>query len=670
MRRRIVVLGCLLSLLTFENVRAESVKLGEIVVTATRDSQEVRKIPANITVITAEEIEGSNAATIVDVLDKLPGINFTTTSGNEAQAVIDMRGFGGLGSNSFGKVLVMIDGKRLNRPDMASMNWLQIPLSSIEKIEIVRGANSVLYGDNAVAGVINIITKKGGVKPQVGVSTSFGSYGFNNQRFGLSGSQNRLKYSFNLESLAEDGYRDRSAFLSHGANLNLDYKFTDNINVYLNTSFNQQDYQLPGALTKSEMEQDRHQYQPGHSDDDNSEAYQNLSPGIETSFGRYGRFIFNILYGKKSIETNMTSWFSFSDLDINSIGLTPQYILEGELFNKHNKLILGSDYNKETLNVSRFTDRSRVTETAVTEIEKYSLGYYLNDEFNLSENLILNAGIRHEKGTIKANEKDLASGKLNFDDKKEHDGNAVGLGVTYLAGKQSKIFAKFATLYRYPFTDEQASYYGYAGDTFNKKLKAEKGRDYEVGTEMQLSDKLAGGLTFFLIDMEDEISFSNITYQNENIDKTRHQGIEINTSYMAGSVANISLDYTYLNAAFTGGPNKGNKLPSVSDQKALLSVEFLLPYDLSIATDAKYTGKSYLGGDFDNNGDKLPAYTLVDVKLHYRPQHISMFNAFAGIENLFNKKYSTIGFEGFGGGPNNYYPSPERTIKFGLSLNI
>lgn len=670
MRRRIVMLGFALSLLTFNSVHAESFKMDEVVITATRDSQEVRKIPANITVITAEEIEGSNAATIVDVLDKLPGINFTTTSGNEAQAVIDMRGFGGLGSNAFGRVLVMIDGKRVNRPDMVSMNWLQIPLSSIEKIEVVRGANSVLYGDSAVAGVINIITKKGGVQPQVGVSTLFGSYGFSNQRFGLSGSQNSMKYSFNLEVLGEDGYRDRSEFLSQGANLNLDYKFTDNINVYLNTSFNHQDYQLPGALTKSEMEQNRHQPDPDNTDDDNSEDYQNLNTGIETSFSRFGRFNLNILYGKKNIESNIASWFIYSDLDINSIGLTPRYILEGELFNKQNKLILGLDYNNETLNLIRFSDRTRVTETAVAEIEKSSLGYYLNDELNLSKKLILNAGIRHEKATIKANEKVLPTGAINFDDKKEHNGNAGSLGLTYLVGKQSKVFAKYATLYRYPFTDEQASYYGYAGDTFNKKLKAEKGRDYELGTEMQFSGKLTGGLTFFLIDMEDEISYSSVTFQNENLDKTRHQGVEINTNYLAGSVANISFNYTYLNAAFTGGTNKGNKLPSVPDHKALMSVEFYLPYGLSIATDAKYTGKSYLSGDIDNNGAKLPAYTLVDVKLHYRPQNISRFSAFAGIENLFNKKYSTIGFEGFAGGDNSYYPSPERTVKFGLSLTL
>jgi len=103
----------------------------EIVVTATRDTQETRKAPANVSVITAEEIENSGATTVVEVLDKLESIQFRTFSGNSTQAQMDMRGFGG--DNPFGKALIMLDGRRLNRSDMASINWMQIPVNNIEK---------------------------------------------------------------------------------------------------------------------------------------------------------------------------------------------------------------------------------------------------------------------------------------------------------------------------------------------------------------------------------------------------------------------------------------------------------------------------------------------------------------------------------------------------------
>ncbi|MDI6727173.1 MAG: TonB-dependent receptor plug domain-containing protein, partial [Smithellaceae bacterium] len=109
--------------------------LEEIVVTATRDREEVRQVPANVSVITARQIEQSGATTVVEVLDKLESIQFRDYSGNSSQSVIDMRGFGG--ENPHGKTLVMLDGRRLNRPDMGSINWLQIPLNNIERIEVV-----------------------------------------------------------------------------------------------------------------------------------------------------------------------------------------------------------------------------------------------------------------------------------------------------------------------------------------------------------------------------------------------------------------------------------------------------------------------------------------------------------------------------------------------------
>ena len=141
-----------------EEIKKPLVTLEEVVVTATRDKEEIRKIPANVSIVTAEEMERYGATNIVEVLEELESINFRTFSGNASQAQIDMRGFGG--DNPFGKTLIMLDGRRLNRPDMASVNWLQIPINNIERIEVIRGPSCVLYGDSAIAGVINIITKR------------------------------------------------------------------------------------------------------------------------------------------------------------------------------------------------------------------------------------------------------------------------------------------------------------------------------------------------------------------------------------------------------------------------------------------------------------------------------------------------------------------------------
>ncbi|HPV48492.1 MAG TPA: TonB-dependent receptor plug domain-containing protein, partial [Smithellaceae bacterium] len=146
----------------------EPLQLNEIVVTASRDTQEVRQAPANVSVITAADIQTSGAATIVELLEKLESIRFHSYSGNAAQSMIDVRGFGG--DNPFGKTLILLNGRRLNRTDMASVSWLSLPLDNIERIEIVRGPGSVLYGDAAIGGVINVITRKGSGKPAFNIS--------------------------------------------------------------------------------------------------------------------------------------------------------------------------------------------------------------------------------------------------------------------------------------------------------------------------------------------------------------------------------------------------------------------------------------------------------------------------------------------------------------------
>jgi len=251
-------IGCFA--LEMAQVQQVAFVLDDIVVTATRDTQAIRKTPANVTVIKAEDIQIVGATTVVEALERLESIQFRTYSGNASQALIDVRGFGG--DNPYGKTLVMLDGRRLNRPDMASINWLQIPVHTIERIEIVRGPGSVLYGDAAIGGVINIITQKGKDTPTFNASALIGSYGLHNERIGLMGATDKLTYSFNGENQSSSGYRDRSRYSAQSVGFDLGYAAHELLDLSLGVSFNKVDYQMPGALTKEQMEQNRRQYQP------------------------------------------------------------------------------------------------------------------------------------------------------------------------------------------------------------------------------------------------------------------------------------------------------------------------------------------------------------------------------------------------------------------------
>ena len=312
------------------------ITMGEIVVTATRDKQETRKTPANVTVVTSEEINESGATTIVEALDKLESIQFRTFSGNSSQAYIDMRGFGG--DNPYGKTLVMLDGRRLNRNDMASINWLQMPVNTIERIEIVRGPGSVLYGDAAVGGVINIITKKGKGKPEFQHIRYCRKLRPERRTGCVTGATDKWTYAVTGENYFNFGYRDRSRYSAQGGGVDLGYSANDLLNLSLGVSFNKVDYQMPGALTKLQMEQNPRQFQnfppalfsTATTDDDGSDKYTNVNMGIKSFWGSCGQMEINFLYGRKDLQSNIPSFFAynFTDAKANTYGLAPKYILD------------------------------------------------------------------------------------------------------------------------------------------------------------------------------------------------------------------------------------------------------------------------------------------------------------------------------------------------------
>jgi iron complex outermembrane receptor protein len=669
---------------TKDTTQGSAITMEEVVVTATRDREEVRQVPANVSVITAKQIEQSGATTMVEVLDKLESIQFRDYSGNSSQSVIDMRGFGG--DNPFGKTLIMLDGRRLNRPDMSSINWLQIPLNNIERIEVVRGASTVLYGDAAIGGVINIITKKGKGKPKFNASAIAGSFGLHNERVGVTGSTDKWTYALTGENNFNFGYRERSKLSSQGGGLDVGYDASDLFNVSLGLSFNKTDYQMPGALTKAQMDQDRRQYQPATPanwanaapDDDGSDKYTNVNLGIKSFLGSFGQMDIHFLYGKKDLQTNIPSWTfnKYSNTSTDTYGITPKYILAKEIFGFKNKLIVGLDYYNEPYKKEFFSSRDRTTKTSWANLTKDSLGYYIRDEFSLLKNLILSAGYRLEHATIKGSNTDTITPANTFTDRdKTYNADAYEAGLTWLVGKQSKIFTKVATVYRIPFLDEVASFNGFGGELFLKNLEKEKGISMEAGTEIYPLNNLKIGLTLFRIDMEDEIQYVYVTPwsgYNQNVGKTRHDGAEISLSYMWEKRARLYGNFTYHMATFENGANNKKEMPLVPSQMANAGLELYLPWNLTIRPEVRYVGDAFLSGDNDNNTEKLEANTLYNLYFYYKPS-VGKVNVTAsfGVENLTDVKYSSFGSDNVSwGGINTYYPMPGIAFKGGLSFEF
>jgi iron complex outermembrane receptor protein len=565
----------------------------------------------------------------------------------------------------------MLDGRRLNRLDLSSINWNQIPLEQIERIEVVRGSASVLYGDAAIAGVINIITKKGAVDPVISGGGQVGEDDFYDIGSSVIGSSDKFSYSAHAAKQKTDGWRDRTAFNSYGGGFQLGFDVSDNLGISGGVSYNKTDFDMPGTLTKDELDDDRTQAQPGHTDDESENKYYKVNFLLESSFGSFGDVEVNFVYGKDEIDSTINSWWSFNDSDSDLIGLQPKYVLESDHGSFGNQLITGVDIYHQTLDVDKYSDASRNNKTHATDLERDTVGWYVRDEISIGSNYILSGGFRLERAETQGKSKTLATGTKDFDEDKDHDGNVYELSATWLPKDNMKFYTKYSTVYRYPFIDEQASYYGFGSDTFLTDIEAEEGKSLDVGFEVYPVQNLSVAVNFYQIDMEDEISWNESTYRNENLDDTRHRGLEMFLKYGLEETFDLSVDYTHQKTTFEAGPNDGNKVPLVPNNLLTTSLDLFLPYSFNLITIVQYVDDSYLSGDFDNNAEKLDDYTVVDVLLRYK-RNIgeTQLTAFLKVANLFDKEYSTIGTDGQWWGENTYYPSPDRKFYGGISARF
>jgi vitamin B12 transporter len=210
----------------------------EVIVTATRTSQSIAQTLSSTTVINTADIERYQPTDLLDLFQHVPGIDITRTGGAGSLPSLFIRG-----SNST-HALFLIDGQRINSASSGAAPYRIIDPSQIERIEIVRGAKSSIYGSDAIGGVIQIFTKKGDFKPSTMISTEVGSDALNRTAVSTRGKYNQLRYSLNLSYLETDGIdattdtegylRDDDGYRNRSINTNLGYTFDNGVNVELN----------------------------------------------------------------------------------------------------------------------------------------------------------------------------------------------------------------------------------------------------------------------------------------------------------------------------------------------------------------------------------------------------------------------------------------------------
>jgi iron complex outermembrane receptor protein len=643
------------------------VVMKEVVVTGTRSEERIERIPANVTVIDQEDIKHSNAKDVPDLLRAQEGIVVRDLLSNGKSAQVDLRGFGEAAPYNN---LVLVDGRRVNEVDLSGVDWTQIPLDQIERIEIVRGTGTVLYGDNAVGGVINIITKTPSDRFAASAGATAGSYSRNKDYVSVSGGHGPLAASLYGSYDATQGYRENNMYRAKDGGGKIVYDAAQFLSLSLSGSYHTDEYGLPGPLTKDQLSVNRRASLDPLDKAETEDGYLKL--GSDVFFGNWGNLVTDLSYRNRDSKSDFPDpLFPYViDSQIDTYGFTPRYVHKSDVMGHKNTLITGVDlyWIDQDLKTYSGIFSSSTTLTGLADISRDSYGLYVNDDFSVLENLILTLGARHEKAEYDLHQRDLSAFPLApLDETVEESENAYTAGLTWLYSGKSSLFGRYNRSFRFPLTDELVLFDYVAGRIrVNPDLKPQTGDHYEVGARHFFTPSVQANITLYRAEINDEIFFNKATFTNENYDHTLHQGVEVGARADFFEKLTLYGNYTYEKATFRDGPFDGNDIPAVPRNKFNLGlrVHDVIP-NLVFSADYFYVGDSFLISDQANRFEKLESYYTLNLRISYAWKWL---NVFAGVNNVTDQKYSEYGLIG-GATPTPYfYPAPERNWVAGIEI--
>jgi len=637
----------------------KEITLEKVVVTATRDSQEVRKIPANVTLLTREEIERSNSQAVVDLIRDEVGVVVRDYYGTGKSVSVDIRGFGETAPLN---TLVLVDGRRVNEIDLSGVDWTQIPLDQVERIEIVRGPGTVLYGDNAVGGVINIITKKPEKPFSIRGEVVRGSYLYHRESGSVGGKWGPLSAILNASYSSTEGYRENGLLRTKDVGGKVMVDFSDIISLNFRGGFHKDDSGLPGGLDPITYRIDRRATLDPNNKSSTEDGYGAF--GITIKLWDWGRIETECSYRHRVVENFFdypTFFYTYrDDRQLETLGITPKYILDRAFWIFNNKLTVGLDFYDSDSEVKAKTVFFGFPSWSHSVISKRSVGLYLLDEFSILPTLILSFGFREEWVTYDI----LQKNPWSKDKAKERE-PSYSLSLDYLFGKKSSAFFSFKRSFRFPVTDELILVFPVF--RVNPEMKPQIGYHYEAGIRHAFTDWVEANLTLFWADLRDEIFFNPVTFSNENFPKTRRQGVEIGAKIKPLPWITAWGNYGYIKPILREPPFSGNDIPAVPRHKGSLGVDIDFGKGFVLNTKMNFVGSRHFVSDWRNQLDRLNGYYTLDSRLSFTWRGLK---AFVGVNNLFNRKYVEWATTNAAGTAQLYFPSPGRSILGGLSYTF
>ncbi|HHV94364.1 MAG TPA: TonB-dependent receptor [Firmicutes bacterium] len=570
-------------------------ELFTVVVTASRIPQIITETPASVVVITREQLEETGAKNLGEALRTVSGVYIKDTGTFGSPASIFIRG------SSSAQTLVLLDGRPINDARQGGIDASAISIHSIERIEIIKGAASALYGADAVSGVINIITAAGQGEPFHTLTIDVGEYGTRSLTLNGSGRSGLTGYSFAASSLSTDGFREHSSYEKLAFHLKLDHALSPSEQISMGIRHFSYDMEVPSSLTWPGGEG----WREGKNISLDLQYNRILSLSSDLVLRAYydNTHMYNIdNFGDSLHNGKRAGW----DLQINTAPAGSQHLFT-----------YGITGERDWVNSNKFAEPK----------ERTNWGVYAQDLYSLTPRFDV-----------------VVSGR--YDQYSSHGDSLCGrLGLNYLLGKRTKLYASWGNAFRAPTFNDL-----YWIGSENPNLKPELAQNYELGWQHWLNSDSNFSAAVFHRDVTDMLRWDPNVSKMVNIDKVRVQGIELDANYRLAAPLTARISYTYLDAVKNGN----QPLDYTPSHKAQAGMTYTSELGFSGTVEALHVGERL--DSFE--GRPVAAYTVINLSLNQRLG--SDWQLHCRIGNVLDTKY-----EDSAG-----YPAPPRMINVGVSYSF
>jgi len=615
-----------------------------VVVTGSRFPSVENLRPIGATVITQDDIRRAGVNDVNGAIRKIGGVFGRQSLDSSPDFALDLRGFG---TNSAQNMVIMVDGVRLNENELANTVLSTIPIDTVERIEITRGGGSVLYGEGATGGVIQITTRRnvaGGLHGSV--FAEGGSFHEHDVRAQLSQTAGDVSADLAVARQGTNNYRRNGDFDQTTASLDVQTRFTGG-RAGIHVESARQDSRFPGSLTLAQFDADpRQTLTPkdfGSLDTDRANVFAEYRLGAVDLAA-------DLSHRERNVRSNYlsTDFASIIAYDGRQDQFSPRARWLSDVGGMLNELVGGLDFAR--------WKRTTTSSFSNADASQSSKAVYLRDElrFDPAHDGRIAVGARHEnfdKSVV-----DVVGGVAPED--RSQSQNAWEAQASYRVHPQVEVYAKAGQSYRVANVDEN----GYRSSL--DILKAQTSHDLELGTTLRHApgdDSRTVTARVFRHRLNNEIFYDPTLNggwgANTNLDPTERKGFEIDAEALLAAGWRASAHVQHVIAHFTDGRNAGRELALVPKNVVTARLAWVPGNGQSADIGAQWVDSQRYGGDFSNScGARIPSYTTFDARYSIK---LGAWEVAATGLNLADRHYFSNAFSCKGG----IYPSDGRQLK-------